>query len=69
MQGHDNKMCRKDLGGFIFLKGAGIVIVGFVYSVVCLSESGLTGGPFGPGKPVGPWGPGRPWNKHMTPGQ
>lgn len=24
---------------------------------------GLTGGPFGPGKPVGPWGPGRPLNK------
>lgn len=29
-------------------------------------EFGLTGGPFGPGKPVGPCGPGRPWSKQQT---
>lgn len=29
-------------------------------------EVGLTGGPFGPGKPVGPWGPGKPWNEQET---
>jgi hypothetical protein len=28
-----------------------------IYSRYC----GLTGGPFGPGKPFAPWGPGSPW--------